>query len=260
MGYFDNIPKRFRVGPWSPVAPIIIIALCALCAYTLPSQQPWMFPHEARMHFPEAFSPMWYYNAIAFPWLCNIIYQTLIGPVGVHAFMTYTCISWSMITVRHGLSVLSPFLESDHWALHLHEALRFVSLCTATITFCIWNFALMPFLYFKTMPTPEKKKAFIKFCFSFKLTNLHVFNIFFAIANVIWSTPRTFHTQDLWCAFTCGLGYALFYLLILDRFGIHLYPVFSPRTNWVILTWTACFGCYMGTFRFWNMIIQKQVI
>ncbi len=59
----------------------------------------------------------------------------------------------------------------------------------------------------------------------------------------------------LWCAMLVGVIYALFYLLVLDRLGVHLYPIFSPRTHWCAVAYSVFVGLYFGAFRGWNAII-----
>jgi hypothetical protein len=75
--------------------------------------------------------------------------------------------------------------------------------------------------------------------------------------NTIITSSRQFEFLDLWLAFAGAIGYALFYLLVLDRFGVHLYPIFSPRTCWSVLSWTALLGTYFLVFYGWNEAIIK---
>jgi hypothetical protein len=44
------------------------------------------------------------------------------------------------------------------------------------------------------------------------------------------------------------VAYLLFYTMVLDRVGVHLYPIFSPRNSYCILVWSAVLGAYYGLF------------
>ena len=91
--------------------------------------------------------------------------------------------------------------------------------------------------------------------FSFRMVQVHFFNIVFAVLNTLVTSSRDFEFIDLWCALAGAVGYALLYLLVLDRFGIHLYPVFSPRSDWSMLSWLAFLGTYFVVFHAWNRVI-----
>ena len=93
--------------------------------------------------------------------------------------------------------------------------------------------------------------------FSFRMVQVHFFNIVFAVLNTLVTSSRDFEFIDLWCALAGAVGYALLYLLVLDRFGIHLYPVFSPRSVWSMLSWSALLGTYFLVFHAWNGAISK---
>ena len=116
----------------------------------------------------------------------------------------------------------------------------------------------MPVIYHVGMKTAEKKKGFLEFCFSFRLLQLHGFNIVFCLVNVLWaSPPRTLEPLDFLAAVASVLVYMAWYLGCLDRLGIHFYPVFSPRIGWlVVCTWTSVFLVYLGTFLGWKRILQ----
>ena len=87
------------------------------------------------------------------------------------------------------------------------------------------------------------------------MVQVHFFNILFAVLNTVVTSSRTFEFIDLWCAIACAIGYALLYLLVLDRLGVHLYPVFSPRSDWSMLSWSVFLGTYFVVFHAWNQVI-----
>jgi len=255
MGYFDWVPHKFRIGPWSMPARIYMVALCVTIWRTKPQH------FEFEPTFPRPYSFSWYYNLITFAWMTIVLNLTLCGRAGLFVLSTYTIQSWTVLTIRHGLTALAPFLSNDkHILLQINELLRFQGIVTATVTFVIWNFVIAPVILYKFMDCPKKRRDFVSWMFSFRLVQVHGFNIVFAILNTIATGPRHFTFIDLWCAFIMALLYSLFYLLILDRLGIHLYPIFSPRSYVSLVTWTIVFACYYGSFLLWNHVIERKWI
>eukprot|EP00956_Cyclotella_meneghiniana_P019859 scaffold34525_cov58-Cyclotella_meneghiniana.AAC.3 len=229
MGCFDFVPKRLRVGPWCTAFPIYMSILLAKLVYWMPQKESFDLDEAALSAHPLAYEATWLYNVIIFFWMKFVLLQCLRvrGP-GIVA--TYTIQSWIMLTTRHGLSALAPFLPRQHFLLWFNEMLRFPALATATITFCFWNFLIAP---------------------------VHFFNIIFAVLNTLVTSSRQFEFLDLWLALAAAVSYAFFYLLVLDRIGVHLYPIFSPRTLWSVLSWSALLVTYFLVFLGWNQVISS---
>lgn len=215
----------------------------------MPQKETFYLDDEVLSAHPLAYTVAWLYNVVTFLWMKFILVRTLRlrGP-GVIA--TYTIQSWIMLTTRHGISAIAPFLPRQHFLLWFNEILRFPALSTATITFCYWNFVIAPVIYFN-IKDEERKQMFLKFSeyivmlflicffvvvffskrykyinmtdFNFRMVQVHFFNIIFAVLNTIVTSSRKFEFIDLWCALAGAIGYALLYLLVLDRFGVHLY-------------------------------------
>jgi hypothetical protein len=55
-----------------------------------------------------------------------------------------------------------------------------------------------------------------------------------------------------------GLQYTLFYAFILDRLGVHLYMIFSPRTNLSILAWSIVLGVTVYCYSFWDAVVANH--
>mmetsp|Transcript_32077 Transcript_32077/g.73741 ORF Transcript_32077/g.73741 Transcript_32077/m.73741 type:complete len:265 (-) Transcript_32077:23-817(-) len=194
-------------------------------------------------------------------WMTLVSSMVYRGPAGKNAWATYTMWSWTMTQSRYAMIVLLPLLESHQhqiWVLSGLQLTRYPSLVMASLTFGVWNFLLFPFIYVFLMETAEKKRNFWKFAMSFRLVQLHVFNIGYAYgAHVLVVEDDDDMTLSrqlryLWATVAVGVLYVLFYWLVLDRIGVHLYPIFSPRHAFVIIT--AClqvFG-YIGLFCYWN--------
>ncbi|KAL7571820.1 hypothetical protein ACA910_002905 [Epithemia clementina (nom. ined.)] len=263
LGYFDWVPSKFRVGPWSPAAICyltIIFYLTALSVVYLASEQsrPWWsrtndFVQD--LNYPPAFSPQWWYNVILSLWMMYINYLVLAGPLSIRAWSTYTIQSWTSLWIRHILCALAPF---SSWALTWAEYLRFPVACSATCTFVIWNGLIFPYAYFIGLKTEEQKKGFYEFAFSFRLVQIHFFNLLFCVLNIVWTSPiRPLEWVDLNLAFVSAAAYMAWYLLVLDRLGVHFYPIFTPRVGWMVVTlWTMLVFAYFGTFFLWKSILS----
>lgn len=254
MGHFDYVPEKFRVGPWSMLSTLYLWGLVYLTIiggiqyYNEPVQQ-------EKFNYYGVFTPEWFYNVLGFGWtfyISKLVYCGVFMDKG--AFASYTLQSWTILMIRHGLCAITPFIPS---VALLSEALRFTSLVQATVTFTVWNFALMPCIAFATIE-PKQRKEFVKFCFHWVLVNLHVLNIVFAAVNSIWGSPaRELLYTDLYVALASFVIYALWYLLVLDRIGVHFYFIFSPRSALSVVTWTIALSIYVGAFFFWKKILLE---
>merc|ERR1740139_659736 len=96
----------------------------------------------------------------------------------------------------------------------------------------------------------------MKWNIEFRMVQYHICNVIYSAMNTLFTqsgdnTFQLFIYEDLWYALVYGLGYSLFYVLFLDRIGIHLYPVFSPRKNRSALLWLYI---WIGTFAIFKTI------
>lgn len=257
-----QVPRKFRVGPWTIGAKLFVIGAVTAIICTKPS------PLLERLEpvYPELFSAWWCYNLLVFFWTSRVLYQTIFrdGAPQYAVFSTYTVQSWSYLVIRHGLTALSPLLNPTYkissFLLRFNEFLRFPALITATVTFFFWNFMIAPLIYF-FVKTPKKRASFVNFSCSFVLIQLHIFNIVFAVLNTVSVSPRRlFQVEDLWCATCMCVGYGCFYLLILDRLGVHFYPILSPRTPYLILIGPTIVMLYYGAYVFWNNVLKKGTL
>jgi len=231
--------------------PFYLIGLVGMTYYFKPE----LVSEKLERVYPEPYTSWWYYNVVVGMWMFAFTADIFI--VRAWTTITYTVQMWIYGTLRHVLTALAPFLSETNPLLSLNEFLRFPSLVTATVAFTMWNFFIAPGIYL-TLDTPEKREGFRTFNFSFRLIQLHFFNMIFAVLNTISVSPRRMFTmEDLWCSLSLAAAYNIFYFLVLDRLGIHLYPIFSPRWNYmfifVILSWLM----YYGAFIFWNKTIEN---
>lgn len=252
MGYFDWVPLKLRVGPWHPV-----------CAAYMSVLTLWVYYECAKGFatdpFPEfepvqAWTWFWYYNVAAFAWTSLMVHQIFCSGMGWTSWGMYTIWSWTFTTLRHGLCAAAPF--RPEWNT-LNEQIRFPMLVQATITFGVWNAVIGPSIYAQ-MTTPEMKESFNGFFGSFLYKQLHVYNIIYATVNGIWGSPgRSLTKADFSVALAFCMLYAYFYLVALDRMGVHYYVVFSPRTPFALVSWSLLFACYYACFPLWNILLEK---
>jgi hypothetical protein len=143
LGYFDWVPKKLRVGPWSPAASamLFVMVYTAICGIVVASQSPG--PVSSPVDYPAYLSGLWYYNLIGFVWISGISVSVLVGPAGPRAWATFTVWSWTILQVRHGSAVLSPWLEQESFLFKVLELSQFPMLMMHAMTFFVWNFILM---------------------------------------------------------------------------------------------------------------------
>jgi hypothetical protein len=266
-GFFDWVPERLRVGPWKPIAPIILIILSTLIILTRPPKFFHDSPTTLLSSYPELYSLYWWYNLSACIFMATLIsYIMYIRTPGVA--VTYTILSWILNSIRHGILALAPFLSDHHTILQINRMARFPALTTAAVTTTVWNLVLLPYIYVIIMDTTEKKYRFTEWNMQFRMIQLHVCNIIYAILNtlvtcrsqsmVLNHEVQLFEKDDLWYGLAYGLAYGLFYNLVLDRLGIHVYPIFSPRSNLCFVTWSGVLVIYLSQYYVWNEIIQNS--
>jgi hypothetical protein len=261
QGYFDWVPKELRVGPWSKLAIPTLVIVTSGILYYRPTEDSF---DTLISSYPPAFSNYWWYNVLA----CLFMLGTLMWSISLSSpaiVIAFTILSWIMNILRHGINACAPFLCDNHVLLKVNHIIRFPALVTATITFVIWNVVLLPYVYFIAMKTREKKLGFARWNFNFRLTQLHFCNIIYSVMNTLVTGSKQegqnslFDREDMWYGFAFSLVYGLWYTLILDRIGIHLYPVFSPRSKLVMVTWLMAFSLHYISFEFWNHVITDYL-
>ena len=250
-GFFDFVPKHLRVGPWFYLAPIFIASFAFAMVWLKP-------PLDFEPKFP---APMTLYNAFDVLAAANGVFvlNMILGKVGPAPLCTYTIWSWCILTFRCASSAFCSFFPEVAAATGvawLSEFFRFPALVAASITFIIWNFVLAPIFYTFLLKTPQSKKNFVAWNTQFHMFEIHVLNYPIAVVNAVLSTgSRPFTDADLWSAFFVVFNYSILYLFILDRLGVHLYPVFSPRSKFSTLTWLFVFSLYYATYKYWNIVL-----
>jgi hypothetical protein len=278
LGSFDWVPEQLRVGPWSIVTiPYICIHLYLMALFTIwimdpanTAQTPTIMTAETTTigtTWPflqddyQAYTLSWYYNFTGFLWMSFVALQVY-RVAGVFPMVTFTMQSWTVLQLRHLLSALAPLAPHGSiyytFLLSCAESLRFLALSVALITFVFWNCFIGPAIYL-FLKDGAQRAGFIQYFTSWRLVQLHVFNIVYAVLNGVYASPKRLLTAwDFYVAAVFATVYLLFYLLVLDRMGVHLYPIYSPRTPWVALTLTMNMAFYGATFWFWRRMLRPQ--
>jgi len=259
LGFFDWVPKNLRVGSWSLFAAPTLALLTAAIIYSRPEGDVYLTDPSS---YPELWSVDWWYNASTCLLMNGLIVYIVNFKASIGAVATFTILSWLMNAARHGINALAPFLDDGHLLLKLNHISRFPSLASASLTFTIWNAVLFPYILLWILDDAKKRKGFIIWNFNPRMTQLHVCNMIYALLNTAvtgrrhGSLPQPFDYEDLWYGMAYGLCYGLFYTLILDRLGVHIYPIFSPRSSLVVISWLGVFASYYFCYQFWNYVIS----
>jgi hypothetical protein len=261
-GAFHWVPAGFRTGPWDIVVCMylagtsyVVILASVHYFYSRPALLiSTTTTEEESLLYYEAFTPQWTYNCLGAAWTSYVAISILLRGSGIAGWITFTVQTWTLILLRHVISVLVPFFPS---LVYITECLRLPMLAQSTITFVGWNLVIGPIAFFR-MNTPTKRAKFIEIFTNFRLTQLHVFLMVYASIQGVWATPaRTLTEFDLCISMLMVLQYVLFYIFVLDRLGIHLYLIFSPRTKLAIITWTLTLASLYGSFFLWRSIIHR---
>jgi len=234
-GYFDWLPLWMRVGYWSPVTILFVIAFYVSMITRKPSRLEFAMAIQAE----ESARTAWWtcVDTLVFVWgVVVLVYaKRTMDNVGA-LFMSYTGWSWTLLTARAGCEAAASLLSSVDlpdvagFLALVGSALRFPAAVAAVITFTVWNFVLLPLIGLVATPR-GKRKNFLKFNFGFLMTNVHMVNLPLALVGNVWGpTARLFTTSDLWIGYLIVMMYSILYLFVMDRLGLHFYPVFCPRS------------------------------
>jgi hypothetical protein len=271
-GWFDWLPVYLRVGYWSPI--IILALIICYTSIVVFKPTPLEFVPFVLSSFKKEqttvplFMGMTKSTAIdlfIFTWgiLVVIIAKMKLGSIGAFP-MSFTGWSWILLTARAGFEFMA-------WTAYVHKytllattfatmgsSIRLVTISNACVVFTIWNFILFPLIYYKSTPEGDKRRAFLRFNFGFFMTNIHLLNFPLSCLNIIYgekSRLRLFNISDLWLAYAVVLFYSMLYYFVMDRLGLHFYPIFNPRTSLSLFSIVGVLGLYYFMFLKWNEYI-----
>lgn len=262
---FSFVPDRFKEGSWLLLSTwVLAISISIVLYVTVDANIKFRASHNdtgimedfVGGKFYKAFTVEWYYNIGFFLWMNFVSWKIYSFHSSFGAWVSFTMWSWTIMSIRHGLCSIAPFFPSVRL---LTGALRFPVLLSASITFGIWNFVLMPTITLGFLKG-ERRHKFIRWAFTWKLCQIHVFNILYAYLNCVWAEPNAqpLHLGDANAGVIYILAYISFYYLVLDRIGVHLYPIFSPRTCICIPSWIMTAAICVGNYKVWNSILSAN--
>lgn len=264
-GYFNWVPRDLRVGRWSPAAPLFLALWTVLMLRYQPTESLSVAP-------VDAYSTSWYVDVATFAW--GVMLLALFAARGMSAVFcsSFTGWSWIILTTRAGCAAAAALCpggdesELRHTLLFIAEAARFPALVGATITWCVWNFVLFPLLYVFAFwrvsdeaKRERQRRAFVRWNFSFGMINAHIANLPVVVAGVVFGAgARPLAYADLYAGLCVSFVYSLLYLFVLDRLGVHFYPIFSPRTHWSGPVYTALVSLQFLSWKGWNWAIAAR--
>jgi hypothetical protein len=124
------------------------------------------------------------------------------------------------------------------------------------VTWLVWWFVLFPGAL--AVFPPKAKRWFIEFNKTFGLVNIHLLNLPIAIgAASLVHKAHVFSHADLWLGLLIGVLYLAFYLAFLERKGVHLYIVLTPRSWLGLASYALIFGLYFGGWSAWNGVVAQ---
>lgn len=268
-GWFDWLPLWMRVGYWSPFVVLSLVFVYTAIFLFKPAvlEFPPTVLEKLDVGEPRYFMGMPKETAIdlsIFIWGIVVMVQAKISLGSIGAFpISFTGWSWVLLTSRAGLEFMA-WVATRHDADHLAgklatigSSIRLVTITNACIVFTIWNFILLPIIYFKSIPEGEKRRNFLKFNFGFIMTNIHLLNFPMAFVNILnGGRVRLFTMSDLWVAYLVIVLYSILYFFVMDRIGMHFYPIFNPRTSFSVVSIVGVLGLYYFLFLKWNEYIS----
>jgi hypothetical protein len=262
-GPWSELPEWCHVGEWSPAATaffaLMFVLLCAAMPVALGIGQREQMAEVVADLSADGDAISWT------PVLARAIGGTygiallagMLKEIGWWPLVTYTMISWTLLSLRLLFAAAAPFSASFAWAA---ELIRYIALMQTTVVVVVWWLAITP-LVLLLEKNPAKRKEFWNWNFSFALVNVHCLNLPVAALDFL-SAPRALMPMDVFIVGAVTLTYVLFYTLVLDRNGIFLYFMFTPRHHWccviyaatlvlmgmMLWAWVGIGGCGMTSF------------
>ena len=250
-GHFGAVPRHLRVGPWSPVAWIFILGGWIALLTSVP-----------KLHFTPPTADFTWLEPLIFGWGVAAIAH---GSLEMHPAVftiSYTGWSWLLLTTHAACAVVAAALPPSAAAflLWLREVVRFPTAIGASVTTFWWNMFLCPLIYFRFCSTRKERRKFMDWNFSFVMTSVHVCNLPLAWLSIHGgavihggaTAARPMGPHDLWVAGLILFCYVSMYVFVLDRYGLHLYCMFSPRSQWCVVFYGLILGTYYFFFKQWG--------
>jgi hypothetical protein len=271
-GWFDWLPLWMRVGYFSPFVIASLVFFYSAMYWYRP--QPLQFEatvYDAVISGKEVDylffgiipkSPA--IDFVIFVWGFIVVAYAKVTLGSIGAFpISFTGWSWVLLSLRAGIEFAAwaatthNFLALGKKLAIIGSSIRLVTLTNAFVVCTIWNFILLPIIYFISVPPGEKRQNFLKFNFGFFMTNIHILNFPLAVVNILYGGQRKLFTfSDLWVAYLVIMMYSIIYFFIMDRLGLHFYPIFCPRSAFCVGSMVGVLGLYYYLFLKWNELMS----
>ena len=239
VGPWSELPEWCHIGAWSPAATVFFTATFALLCVTSPTslgetQREMMAATVAELAAASDFS----WTSVVLRAVAGGYGLLLLGgmlkKIGWWPIITYTMISWTLLSLRLLFAAAAPFSTAAAWGA---ELIRYIALLQTTVVVIVWWLLIVPAILLLEK-NHAKRNEFWKWNWSFALINVHCLNLPVAAVDFL-NAPRAFMLIDLWIVGAVTLAYVLFYTAVLDRKGIFLYFMFTPRTHWCCVVYAA---------------------
>jgi hypothetical protein len=265
-----QLPLWMRVGYWSP---FVVVSLAFFYTALIKYKPSLEFQPSAIAKYGEE-TPylMWMpketmLDLAIFLWGVVVIIHAKVTLHSIAAFpISFTGWSWILLTLRaffefgSWLSISLGMKSLSTTLAVMGSSIRLAVITNACVVFTIWNFLLLPIITFVSMPRGERRQRFLKFNFGFFMTNIHLLNFPLAVVNILCGNRiREFSSSDLWVSYAVVMCYSIVYFGIMDRLGLHFYPIFCPRSNFCVLSIVGVLGLYYWLFLKWNELIATRV-
>lgn len=256
FSFLDNIPKNLREGPWSKVAVIYFTIVLVYLTYVFgDATKSFHTTINDEVLRTEEESTLFSFMKLLGSLWCFFILSSILYGTGFWPLVSYTITSWNFLSLRLLFSFLTKYVVNKAAKRSLAICARlfkFPALVGCVITVSVWWCILVPVIHYNL----EKKyrNGFMSFNLSFILLNIHLFNLPLAVFEFVYS-QSSFEFFDLWIGLVVAFMYVMFYLLVLDPKGIHLYIVLTPRTRYCFIVFSAILGLYYIIFNVMNSLI-----
>lgn len=274
-GWFDWLPIWMRVGYFHPFVIVSLVFFYSAIYWYRP--QPLHFDatvydeiigvSENEVDYFWGIPKTVAADLTIFLWGIIVVAHAKLTLGSIGAFpISFTGWSWLLLTLRAGIEFAAwaatshKFLALGKWLATIGSSIRLVAVTNACVVCTIWNFILFPIIYFFSIKDAEKRIGFLKFNFGFFMTNIHLLNFPLAIINTVYGSQiRLFSFSDLWVAYLVLMLYSIVYYFIMDRLGMHFYPIFCPRSAFCVASIIAVLGLYYYLFLSWNKMILSNM-
>lgn len=239
---FKALPAWLREGEWKLSTYVTIAAVAFLLIASLPSSVQLFEEEDGFSNWQsqgnKSNEVMWRrgLEGVGIVWTVGVIVW-LVAAIGWWPFVSYTVISWALLTFR--------FISISLGMYRFASIIRFPSMVMNLVTVCVWWLILVP--AFLSFMNEKARQGFLRFNTNGLLINLHFVNLLLSLLDV-YLHPRQLNAFDLWMAFAFGIAYVVFYLLVLDARGLYFYIIMCPRSILFVPSVALVSAIYFSSF------------